>query len=61
VAAGAGVLGGRDCRAVKMSWHSAARTPRTLLAAMETPAPLPQMITPASARPSRTVVPIARA
>ncbi len=41
----------RDWRAVKRSWQSAARTPRILLAAMDTPAPLPQMSTPRSALP----------
>src|SRR5712691_10593374 len=40
----------RDCRAVKGSWQRAARTPRILLAAIDTPAPLPQIRMPASTR-----------
>jgi len=51
----------RAWRAVKRSWQRAARTPRILLAAIETPAPLPQMRMPASAPPSRTATPTARA
>ncbi|OGL02464.1 MAG: hypothetical protein A3D33_03370 [Candidatus Rokubacteria bacterium RIFCSPHIGHO2_02_FULL_73_26] len=51
----------RAWRAVKRSWQSAARTPRSLLAAIETPAPLPQISTPSSTCPSRTAVPTARA
>jgi len=40
--------------AVMLSWHGAARTPLTLLAAMHMPMPVPQIRTPRWARPSLT-------
>ena len=39
------------CRALNESWQTAARTPRTLFAAIAAPAPDPHRSTPASARP----------
>src|SRR4051794_24902882 len=46
--------------AVWASPHSAARTPGTLLAAIETPVPVQQQTTPRSARPPATASPTAR-
>jgi hypothetical protein len=44
----------RAPRAVSASPHSAARTPSTLLAAIEAPVPVQQQTMPCSARPSAT-------
>ncbi len=49
----------RASRAVVTSWTTAARTPWTLLAAMEMPIPVPQAHRPSSARPSGTARPTA--
>ena len=44
----------RDNRAVNSSWHSAARAPWTLLAAICSPCPLPPTTMPRSAPPPTT-------
>src|SRR3954451_22549438 len=44
----------RAPRAVSASSHNAARTPATLLAAIDAPAPAQQQTMPGSARPSAT-------
>ena len=51
----------RARRAVSESCASAARMPSTLLAAMETPMPVPQTRTPSSIVPGSTRSPTARA
>ena len=50
----------RAPRAVSASVHRAARTPGTLLAAIDTPVPVQQHTTPRSARPEATSSPTAR-
>src|SRR5438067_6049506 len=50
----------RAPRAVSASVHRAARTPSTLLAAMDTPVPVQQHTTPRSAWPSATASPTRR-
>ena len=49
----------RARRAVYSSWHRAARTPRTLLAARVSPCPLPPSTMAKSARPATTARPAA--
>ena len=50
----------RMSRAVKRSVATPARTPRTRLAAMAMPTPVPQTTTPLSARPEATTSPTAK-
>src|SRR5581483_576797 len=50
----------RAPRAVSASVHNAARTPATLLAAIDTPVPVQQHTTPRSATPDATASPTAR-